>query len=121
MHALLRPGGVLILSTPQRYSPLEVTAKIAFLPGIIELVRAVYREPILETGHINLMTERTVREQITSAGFEIVEAHKTGVYIPLLAEFGGQHGLRFEQKLERNLRGGAMSWILWTQYYVARA
>lgn len=51
MHRLLKPGGFLILSTPQRYSPLEVTAKIAFLPGIIDLVRLIYREPVLETGH----------------------------------------------------------------------
>ena len=28
MHRLLKPGGVLILSTPQRYSSLELTAKI---------------------------------------------------------------------------------------------
>jgi 2-polyprenyl-3-methyl-5-hydroxy-6-metoxy-1,4-benzoquinol methylase len=31
IHRLLRPGGYLILSTPQRYSPLELAARIAFL------------------------------------------------------------------------------------------
>ena len=50
MRRLLRPGGTLILSTPQRHSSLEVLAKIAFLPGVIDLVRLIYREPILATG-----------------------------------------------------------------------
>src|SRR4051812_40778458 len=31
MRRILRPGGVLVLSTPQRYSPLELAAKVAFL------------------------------------------------------------------------------------------
>jgi 2-polyprenyl-3-methyl-5-hydroxy-6-metoxy-1,4-benzoquinol methylase len=56
MRRLLRPGGVLLLSTPQRWSPLEVCSKIAFLPVVIGLVRRVYGEPILPTGHVNLMT-----------------------------------------------------------------
>ena len=64
MHALLRPGGLLVLSTPQRHSPLEVAGRVAFLPGIVTLVRAVYREPILATGHINLLTAREARLQL---------------------------------------------------------
>ena len=56
LEKLLKPGGTLILSTPQRYSPLELCAKIAFLPGFIQLVRLIYREPILETGHIKVLT-----------------------------------------------------------------
>ena len=39
MRRLLRPGGVLLLSTPQRFSLLEVCATIAFLPGVIQFVR----------------------------------------------------------------------------------
>jgi len=121
MHRLLKPGGKLILSTPQRYSPLELTAKIAFLPGIIGLVRRVYREPILETGHINLMTAKQVTEQIEAAGFSIKKQFKSGMYIPLVAEFTGDQGLKLEKHLERLLRGGAFDWLLWTQYYVAEA
>jgi 2-polyprenyl-3-methyl-5-hydroxy-6-metoxy-1,4-benzoquinol methylase len=120
MRRLLKPGGVLVLSTPQRYSPLELAAKIAFLPGVIQLVRRIYREPVLETGHINLMTARTVQRQLQSAGFEIAEQHRTGMYLPLVAEFGGEQGLRFLQWLARTLAGGAGSNLLWTQYYVAR-
>jgi 2-polyprenyl-3-methyl-5-hydroxy-6-metoxy-1,4-benzoquinol methylase len=120
MRRLLKPGGVLVLSTPQRYSPLELTAKIAFLPGVIQLVRHIYREPILETGHINLMTAATLQRQLSEAGFTVERQHRTGMYIPLLAEFGGALALRLEQYMERRLRGSAAGGLLWTQYYVAR-
>ena len=121
MRRLLKPGGILVLSTPQRFSPLELTAKIAFLPGIIDLVRLIYSEPILETGHINLMTEATVRKQLHKAGFRIEQHYKTGMYIPVLAEFGGLTAVRFEHWLEHHLRKSMASGLLWTQYYIARA
>ena len=120
MYRILRPGGLLILSTPQRYSPLEMIAKIAFLPGVINLVRLIYAEPILETGHINLMSERNVHGQLHGEGFRIEADHKTGVYIPVLAEGLGDVALRLERRIERWLRGTRWDWLLWTQYYVAR-
>ena len=121
MRRLLKPGGVLVLSTPQRFSPLELTAKIAFMPGVIDVVRWIYSEPILETGHINLMTEATVQKQLREAGFGIEKQYKTGMYVPVLAEFGGSVALRFERWLERHLRDSVASGLLWTQYYIARA
>jgi ubiquinone/menaquinone biosynthesis C-methylase UbiE len=121
IRRLLKPGGVLVLSTPQRYSPLELAAKIAFLPGVIQLVRRIYREPVLETGHINLMTARTLQRQLHDAGFGIVEQHRSGLYLPLIAEFGGERGLQFLQWFARRLAGGAGGNLLWTQYYVARS
>lgn len=121
MRRLLRPGGTLILSTPQRYSPLELTAKIAFLPGVIDLVRLIYREPILETGHINLMTAKQVTQQLEQAGFQIREHYKSGMYLPLVAEFLGTAGWRVEQWLEARLRGSLLDGLLWTQYYIAVA
>lgn len=119
MHRLLKPGGVLILSTPQRYSPLELFAKLAFLPGIISLVRLVYREPVLETGHINLMTKRTLRTQLARAQFAVRDEHLAGVYLPVMAETMGATALRFEQALEHRLRGTRLEWLLWTQYVIA--
>jgi ubiquinone/menaquinone biosynthesis C-methylase UbiE len=119
IRRLLKPGGVLVLSTPQRYSPLELAARIAFLPGVIQLVRQVYREPVLETGHVNLMTAHALRRQLHGAGFGIVEQHRSGLYLPLVAEFGGERGLRFLQWLAGRL--GVASNLLWTQYYVARS
>lgn len=121
IRRLLRPGGVLILSTPQPYSPLELAGRIAFLPGVIRLVRLIYRESVLATGHINLMSARKLEKQLTELGFQIVERHKCGMYLPLIAEFAGQYGLKLEQWLERRLRGGPAQGLLWTQCYVARA
>lgn len=119
MHRMLKPRGVLVLSTPQRFSTLEMTAKIAFLPGIVDVVRLLYREPVLEMGHINLMTEREVRKQLQEAGFTGLEHHKSGLYIPVVAELLGALGLRVARWLERKVGGGLLSWMLWTQYYVA--
>jgi 2-polyprenyl-3-methyl-5-hydroxy-6-metoxy-1,4-benzoquinol methylase len=119
MRRLLRAGGTLVLSTPQRFSPLEVCSKLAFLPGIITLVRLVYREPILPTGHVNLMTAGEMRRQLEEAGFTIRESHTSGVYLPLLAEAGGATGQRLAAWLEGRMRGGPLGWMLWTQYYVA--
>lgn len=121
MRRLLKKDGTLVLSTPQRYSPLELTAKVAFLPGVIDLVRVIYREPILETGHINLMTERELAGQLSAAGFSVTERHKSGMYLPLVAEFLGNFGLRCEQWLERICLGTVLDKFLWTQYYIATA
>jgi SAM-dependent methyltransferase len=119
MRRLLLPGGVLILSTPQKYSPLELGSKIAFLPGVIDLVRLVYREPVLETGHINLLTKPQLRFQLNQAGFDVVDSHQGGVYLPVIAETMGDTALRVEKALERRLLGTRLEWLLWTQYVIA--
>jgi 2-polyprenyl-3-methyl-5-hydroxy-6-metoxy-1,4-benzoquinol methylase len=121
MHRLLKPGGVLLLSTPQRYSPLEVLGRIAYRPPLVGLLRRIYGEPILDPHHISLLSEREARDHLQASGFRILEAHKSGVYVPLLAELGGQTALRVEQALESYLRGSRFDWLLWTQYYVAVA
>jgi SAM-dependent methyltransferase len=115
---LLAPGGTLILSTPQRYSPLELCAKIAFLPGVIQLVRLIYREPIIETGHINLLTEAGLKEQLAEVGLQITLEYKSGFYLPLVAEFFGTRGQVLLQWMEKKLRGSRLSGLLWTQYYI---
>ena len=120
MRKLLKPSGTLILSTPQKYSPLELAAKIAFLPWIIDLVRMIYGEAIIKTGHINLMTEKEIMRQLTKSGFKIIEKHKSGFYIPLISEFTGNVGLKLEKWLESRLRNlPVLSGLLWTQYYIA--
>lgn len=120
IHRILRPTGVLILSTPQRFSPLELSGKIAFLPGVVELIRLVYQEPVIETGHTNLMTRRALRSQLTRAGFDVCARHASGVYLPVIAEVFGDRALKAEQALDRRLRGSILEWLLWTQYVVAR-
>ncbi len=118
LRSLLSDSGVLILSTPQRYSPLELCAKIAFLPGIIQIVRWIYREPIIETGHINLLTESDLDGQLAKAGLQTKEQFKSGFYLPLIAELFGGPGQRFLAWCEQRLRGGPLSGLLWTQYRV---
>ncbi len=121
MHRLLKPGRHLLLSTPQRWSLLEVLAKVAFMPGVINVVRAIYREPVYRTGHVNLLTERQVSAQLEAAGFRIRERFTSGMYLPLVAEFTGKCGVRLERWLESRLRGGPLRWVLWTQYYISEA
>ena len=120
MYRLTRPGGTLLLSTPQPWSPLEVMGKIAFKPGIISLVRAVYGEEILETGHISLLSEKQITTQLQATGFTIRERFKSGIYLPLVAEFCGEPGLRFERWLESRLRDGPLEQFLWVQFYIAQ-
>lgn len=120
LHRLMSPDGVLILTTPQRFSSLEVLQHIAYLPGVIQLVRWVYRESIWDDGHINLMTAREMRRRLAESGFRIIEEHKLGVYIPFLAEFSGKLGVNVARRLEPWLRSGILSWMLWTQCYVLR-
>jgi SAM-dependent methyltransferase len=119
MRRLLAPSGILILSTPQKYSPLELFSKLAFLPGIIDFVRWVYKEPILETGHINLMTKKMVRSQLVQAGFTVLETYTSGVYLPGIAELFGRRALRIEQALEPRLRNSRGDGLLWTQFIIA--
>jgi 2-polyprenyl-3-methyl-5-hydroxy-6-metoxy-1,4-benzoquinol methylase len=120
IHRLLRPGGFLLLSTPQRHSLMELACKVAFLPGVIGIVRKIYQEPVFETGHINLQTERELKAAFSASGFAIREQFKSGLYIPLLAEFGGGRGLRLARWVEHRIRRGRLSFALWTQYYLVQ-
>src|ERR1700677_3747596 len=85
-HRLLEPGGVLILSTPQRHSLLEMSCKVAFLPGVINLVRKIYGEAIFETEHINLLTAAGAVKQLEDGGFTIRERFKSGMYLAAVGE-----------------------------------
>lgn len=120
IYKILKPGGVAIITTPQRYSLMELFCKIAFLPGVINFVRFVYQEPILESGHISLKTYAELNAMINQVGFEVIEYEKFGLYIPLVAEFGGTLGGRFLEFLGKALHKTSLSWMLWTQAYVLR-
>lgn len=119
LRRLLRPGGVLVLSTPQSLSPLELIGRVAFYPGAIAIVRRVYREPVLPTGHISLLTARRARRLIERAGLRVVAHDRGGLYLPLVAEFGGEPGKRLLQRLEGRLCGHRLRGLLWTQYWIA--
>ena len=117
---LLRPGGTLILSTPQPYSPVELLGRVAFRPGVIRLTRAIYREPVLPTGHISLLSRRRLGAMLRRTGFRIEASGVGGLYLPLLAEVGGERALRVERRLAPALAAGPLRGLLWTQYWTAR-
>jgi 2-polyprenyl-3-methyl-5-hydroxy-6-metoxy-1,4-benzoquinol methylase len=113
----LKHGRYCILTTPQKYSLLELFSKIAFLPGIIQLVRLIYGEPIIEMGHINLKTNKELRIALINAGFEIIEESKFGLYFPILAEFGFDGTLKYFEKF---LQRTKFDFLLWTQAFILR-
>jgi 2-polyprenyl-3-methyl-5-hydroxy-6-metoxy-1,4-benzoquinol methylase len=116
---VLRPGGVLILSTPQAYSTVELIGRIAFRPGVLQLARLIYREPVLPTGHISLLTRPEVRALLTDSGFEIAAGSVSTFYLPGVAEFGGERGMRLLRWLASRLRRSRASGLLWTQHWTA--
>ena len=110
------------LARRSRYSPLEVAGRVAFLPGVIDVVRRVYREPILATGHVNLLRgARAAAPARRRPASGSSTAFKTGVYLPLVAEFGGRPALRARAVARARLDGGRLDGLLWTQYYLAKA
>ncbi|EAQ96531.1 class I SAM-dependent methyltransferase [Congregibacter litoralis] len=120
MAGALSPQGTLILTTPQPLSPVELLGKIAFLPGIIHLLRLVYREPVEPTGHINLLSAAQLKTQCTAAGFVVRKQARMGFYLPILGEFGGNWGQRFLAAIDRKLQGSRFEAVLWTQCYLLR-
>lgn len=120
IRRILRPGGTLILSTPQRWSTVEIAGRVAFLPGFIQLVRAIYREPVLPTGHINLLTRGQLAGLLASAGLQPQRSALSGLYLPLVAEVGGSRALRLERRLARRIAQGPLAGLLWTQYWIAK-
>ena len=120
IYSLLRPDGCLVITTPQKYSPLEICAKAAFMPIIIDVVRKIYAEPIQETGHINLMTASVMEKALAEAGFEITTRYKSGLYLPFIAEFFGVRGKDILEYLQTAIRGTPLDFLFWTQCYVVK-
>lgn len=120
MRRIIKPDGRLILSTPHRWSTLEIVARIALQPGFIQIVRRIYGEAVHETGHINLMTRRSLERQLTHAGFEVQERAVSGFYLPLIAELTGHAGVALQHKLGDWLRSTRLEQLMWTQCYICR-
>lgn len=115
------PGGALVLSTPQPWSSMELVCRVGLAPPLIGLVRRIYREPVEPTGHISLTSRRRVRALLERAGFDILSHDRFGLYLPVIAEFGGVAGQRAAAAGERLLHAfGLGRWLLWTQLWVAR-
>jgi SAM-dependent methyltransferase len=116
----VEPGGMMILSTPQPWSLMELIASLALSPVFIGLTRTIYREPVLPTGHISVMSSDRVTGLLREHGFEILASSYFGLYVPVIAEFCGDSGVRLLRRLETWLQRLGPRGLLWTQLHVAR-
>lgn len=120
IYEALRPGGTLILTTPQRFSTMELTARLLAFPPLLALARKIYGSAD-ELGHINLLTRSRLMHQINQVGFEVLERTCFGFYLPGLAEFGGQRGASILTAIGRAFgKTPILNNLIWTQAYVLR-
>lgn len=121
IRASLKPGGIFVLTTPQRYATMELAARLLRFPALLALARKIYGN-VDELGHINLLTAAQLQRQLGAAGFRIERHDRFGFYLPLIADFGGQAGHDFLRRIEPVVRQlPLLRELLWTQAYVLRA
>jgi len=115
----LKPGGRLILTTPHSYSSAEIFARLLSFRPAVALAKRIYGEAVDDLGHINRLTRTKLRQQLNTAGFTAVHQTSRGLYLPGLAEFGGDSGVRFAKRIEASMRRSPLlSQILWTQCWL---
>ncbi|HEX6741286.1 MAG TPA: class I SAM-dependent methyltransferase [Sphingomicrobium sp.] len=120
LHDGLAPGGVLVLTTPQRYSTVELIARLFRFKPVLALARKLYGSAD-ELGHINLLTAGQLRRQLEAAGFTAISQRRFGCYLPAVAEFGGAPGARTLKALEAAIAPvPVLRGLLWTQGWVLR-
>ncbi len=120
LHRALKPDGVLVLTTPQRFSIVELMARLLKLPPILLLARKLYGAAD-ELGHTNLLTARALKAQLEIVGFRIEAEEFFGLYLPFVAEFGGKPGWRMLSTLGRRMASlPVLRRLLWTQAYILR-
>ncbi|MEO0437016.1 MAG: class I SAM-dependent methyltransferase [Pseudomonadota bacterium] len=120
LSSLLSRDGVMIFTTPQPGSLIEIFGRFAYRPPFINLLRTIYKEPIEPTGHINVTSANRLKSAFAAANLQIEQEDYLGFYLPLLAEFGGHWGARLQQRIEGRLRKTFLRTMLWTQCYVVR-
>jgi hypothetical protein len=120
LFGALRPGGTLVLTTPQRYASVELVARLFRFKPILALARKLYGSAD-ELGHINLLTAGQLAEQIEKAGFKPQKTHRFGFYLPVIAEFGGRPGAGVLRAVESAIRPlPLVRGLLWTQGWVLK-
>lgn len=116
----LKTGGILILSTPQRFATVELMARLFKFPPVLAIARMIYGTAE-ELGHINLLTRGALKAQIEKAGFAIEEEDQFGFYLPFIAEFGGAPGAALLRGIGKMLKPlPILNGLLWTQAYRLR-
>jgi len=120
LFGALRPGGTLVLTTPQRYASVELVARLFRFKPILALARKLYGSAD-ELGHINLLTAGQLAEQIEKAGFKPQKTRRFGFYLPVIAEFGGRPGAGVLRAVEAAIRPiPVIRGLLWTQGWVLK-
>jgi len=120
LHDALRPGGILVLTTPQRFASVELVARLFKFKPVLALARRLYGSAD-ELGHINLLTAGQLQDQIAKAGFTIAATRRFGFYLPVVAEFGGKPGAALLRGIEGVIRPlPVVRGLLWTQGYILR-
>jgi len=120
LHDGLAPGGVLVLTTPQRFSTVELVARLFRFKPILALARKLYGSAD-ELGHINLLTAGQLKRQLDEAGFTAVDRRRFGFYLPVIAEFGGKPGAALLRGIESVIAPLPVArGLLWTQGWVLR-
>ena len=120
LFGALRPGGTLVLTTPQRYASVELVARLFRFKPILALARKLYGSAD-ELGHINLLTAGQLAAQIEKAGFTPAKTRRFGFYLPVIAEFGGGPGAGFLRGIEAAIRPvPVIRGLLWTQGWVLK-
>jgi SAM-dependent methyltransferase len=120
LHDALRPGGALVLTTPQRFASVELVARLFRFKPVLALARRLYGSAD-ELGHINLLTAGQLEAQIAKAGFTIAARRRFGFYLPVIAEFAGKPGAALLRGIEGMIRPlPVVRGLLWTQAYVLR-
>lgn len=118
LYGALRPGGTLVLTTPQRYATVELGARLFRFKPVLALARKLYGSAD-ELGHINLLTAPQLNRQLTAAGFKARQEYRFGFYLPVVAEFGGKPGAAILRMIEAALRPVPVArGLLWTQGWV---
>ena len=119
IRSALKPGGVLILTTPNAYSTMELFARLLSIKPLAKLASLIYKEPVDDLGHINRLTRRQLETQIKDAGFTIIKTQNVALYLPVLAEFCGKPGRNIAKKLANGFADRPLlKSLLWTQCYV---
>jgi 2-polyprenyl-3-methyl-5-hydroxy-6-metoxy-1,4-benzoquinol methylase len=116
----VRPKGILVLTTPQPWSLMELTATLALSAPGIKLTRLIYREPVLPTGHVSVQSSEQIARLLAENEFDILKSLYFGLYIPVIAEFGGKLSVPILKTLEKCIQRFGPRRLLWTQLYVAR-
>lgn len=121
IYQKLKPGGYFILTTPNKYSTVELTARLLKVPFFATLARMIYGEPVDELGHISLRTKTQLVLEIKSIGFQIIDNKDISFYLPVVAEVGGNFGKTILEFLEKRLiKSIFFRQLLWTQCYILR-